>query len=900
MVGRDSELGSLESWLAQRRLGAPAVALLSGGGGLGKTRLVDELLARVEPDILVLRATCPASSTAGAPYQAVYRALQERLRFDHPPGGPAPVAGMAAALEQAAARRPVLVVVEDLHWSDQLTRDLLTYLVATVPGAWGLLASYRDDGPLTRADIAALADALERRPVLRITVDPLQPADVAAQWEALSGSRPSPERAAVLHRRSGGIPLLVEELVACGDADVPAHLRAAFVARVRRLGPSMVSLVHALAVSEQPAAEDVVAAVAALGVGTARLQLERGEEAGLVRREPEGFLIRHELLREAVYAEMPPALRRTLHGRVADTIRAGGKAATGTIAHHLYEAGRLTEAAVASMAAADDAAQAQDVVAEHHHLERVLLLWRHVPEADRRTVGGRDEVLRRAARAAERAGAFARAAVLAEERVHESPDDPLRRERVARYRWESGDDAGAAQAFDAAATRLDDETPIDTRLQVLSAYAWFLGATYRAEEARTLSRTARALADGLPSVPWQVLLAFGVARLGTDEGERSLEQALRQAGQRDRPARVAVSTLWLNNSLQVSGDTARRDDLLTNSLASVRLHRLGPGPEQAVRLMLAELRLETGRWDEASTLLDEIRGATGMTGLFAWAFRARLAARRGDLQALDLALSRVRGSAPVATSQPLPLGVAELADAEARLWAGDLGAARRVAVSALRLAGKDAYYGAEAAALVSRARADQRLAGNRVGDGDADGAWPDPPQVVTRGPVPAWHRTTAAEEGRAAGVRDPEAWREVVEAWEDTEDAYALAYARLRYAWALLGDRSERGLARRQLRLAGETATALGAGPLLDAVEGLARRARLRPEKSPGAGHGLTARELEVLPLVVAGQTDPQIAHSLGISPRTVGVHVSSILRKLHATRRTEAADVARRSGLVP
>jgi DNA-binding NarL/FixJ family response regulator len=486
--------------------------------------------------------------------------------------------------------------------------------------------------------------------------------------------------------------------------------------------------------------------------------------------------------------------------------------------------------------------------------------------------------------------------VLADERVAERPDDPLRRERLARYRWESGDISGAEEAYETAVGLMGEWTPVDTRRQVLSAYAWFLGATYRWEMARALSSEAMALADGLRSVPWQVLLAFGVARLGTDEGHRSLEEAARRA----RPAEMAVTTLWLNNSLQVAGDTSRRDALLRKGLAAIGARSLGPGPEQANRLMLAELCLETGRWDEASTLLDEIRGASGMTGLFAWAFRARLAARRGEGDALDHALARIHHLAPVVTSPPLPMAVAHLAGSEAHLWAGEPAAGCRAALTGLRLVGRDAYYGAEAAALLARARADWSQSGGRAGDEPAEADRPYPGPVVSRGPVPAWYRTAAAEDGRAAGDRDPRAWQEVVSAWEDTEDAYALACARLQHAWALLGDRSGRRQARRQLQLARETAQALGARPLLDAVDGLARRARLGPEPSPGGRPGLTARELDVLPLVVAGRTDPQIAQMLGISPRTVGVHVSNILRKLGATRRTEAADVARRSGLVP
>ena len=164
-----------------------------------------------------------------------------------------------------------------------------------------------------------------------------------------------------------------------------------------------------------------------------------------------------------------------------------------------------------------------------------------------------------------------------------------------------------------------------------------------------------------------------------------------------------------------------------------------------------------------------------------------------------------------------------------------------------------------------------------------------------------------AELSRWVGRRDPAPWREALAAWDNALDPYRAAYCRWRLAHALLATRSGRREAARELEAAQQTAVLLGAEPLMNAVVKQATSARIRLGGGPhavgpeliAAELGLTPRELEILPFITAGRTNAEIAEVLVISPRTVDVHVSRILRKLGATRRTEAADIARRRGLV-
>jgi DNA-binding NarL/FixJ family response regulator len=166
---------------------------------------------------------------------------------------------------------------------------------------------------------------------------------------------------------------------------------------------------------------------------------------------------------------------------------------------------------------------------------------------------------------------------------------------------------------------------------------------------------------------------------------------------------------------------------------------------------------------------------------------------------------------------------------------------------------------------------------------------------------------------RAEGIADPHAWRAAVACADGSTNAWRRAYSRYRLAEALLGARSPRREAAEALTDASAHATALGAGPLLASIEALARRSRIdipsaavsaqlddaESESPPSADHGLTAREREVLALLVEGNTNKRIAEQLFISESTAGVHVSNILGKLGVTSRTEAATVAARLGLV-
>lgn len=928
MVGRDPELRALGEFVAGLREREPGVALVYGRAGMGKTRLVSEAARQWRSGARVLVGGCVPE---GPPYIPLVAALRPVMPLTAPVvrmlvSGQAATRSqlfdaLGASLASLARPSPLVLVIEDLHWSDRATRDALTYLVTQAEvGQWGLVATLRYEGPITQTELAAFTDVLERRSVLRVALESLAPDQVADQVAGITGTAPPPEVTAAIHRRSGGIPLLVEEVVAAGDRrGVPDHLRGMFLARVREHGPDVVEILQVLAVAET-GDELLVADVLGRDVGAVASAVQRAVVGDLVAADPDGYRFRHELLREAVYDVVPPGRRRQLHALVAAVLAGRADVDPAALATHWQRGGMPDHAAPAHLAAAHQAERLHAPAAAHQHFERVLETWPTLSRSGRAACGNRDELLRRAALAAERSGAFARAASLTEERLALGGSGPaeqaLRWERLARYRWESGDGPGSRAAYEEAVRVLPADAPAGVRAKVLSGLAWHLAATFRYVEARPLSDQAMAAAHGVEdaALRWQVHLAWGIARLGTDQGHQALEESCRLATALGAADEIALTRMWLNLNLQRLGRLGGREANLRAALRAAAADGLGRSMEAALRYMLAELLLETARWDEADApIAQNLRlGVTGIPAYFTWANRARLAAWRGDGPELLQALERTRALAERVPQQPLPLAMALAAQAEGLLWAGEVDRGLSIAQEAVHLASVDPYAAAESVAVLCRAEADRAEHAARHGRGTGFDGCRQLEALVADADVvghPRRHAlacTGRAELGRAAGERIAGSWRAAAEAWARAGDAYQEAGARWRLAWALVADRSGRSEAAVHLAWARDVARRLGAEPLLGAVEQLARRARLPLRDSPDSGAGetfaaaLTARELEVLPLLAAGRTNAEIAKALFISPRTVGVHVSHILHKLGAARRIEAADLARRAGLLP
>ena len=926
MVGRDAELKALGEFATSLRDRQPRVALIRGRAGMGKTRLVTEAAQRWRADgARVLIGGCVP--VEGQPYAPLVTAMRPALASSAPllrmlAAGPAASRSelfdeLGSSVTRLAERSPVVIAVEDLHWSDRATRDALAYLVTQVDvGRWGLVATYRYEGPLPQSEFVSFADVLERRPIMRITLGPLSVGQVAEQVAEILGAVPTSEDAAAVHRRSGGIPLLVEEVIAAGESGVPDHLRSLFLARLQEYGSDITEILRVIAVAET-CDELVVAETLRLDEHAVGLALEQACNADLLVINAAGYRFRHDLLREAVYDDIPPGRRRELHRRLAALLTRRADADATVLAGHWHLAGERDQAAVSSLAAADQAEQMHAPAAALVHYERVLAAWPKVNDSIRQRCGPWDELLRRTAYAAERSGAFTRAAGLTAERIAAAEgtaaDQALRWERLARYRWEAGDGHGSRAAYQEAIRVLPSNAPAAARAMVLSGFAWHLAATFHHEESRPWAAEALTAGEGVDeqAVRWQVYLAQGIAWLGTTVGHEALEESCRLATAIGGADCMSISRMWLNLSIQRLGYTTAREPNLRIAMRAAAADGLNSSMEAALRYMLTEYLCETGRWDEAATELElnlRRHRVSGIPALFSWGYEARLAAWRGDSAAAEHALQRTRSLTELAPQQPVPLTAALVGRTDWLLWDGQLDAAVAAAREAVAFASVGGYDAAEPLATLCRAEADVAERTRRQGGRPESGVRIDLTHRlgdIKREPAPravAFASTCDAELSRWSGERDPEHWRHALQAWQAAGDPYQEACARWRLAWALVADRSGRAEAAAHLAWAADVAARLGARPLGEAVARSGVRWRL-PLSGAGSENtlaaALSARELEVLPLLAAGRSNAEIADILVISSRTVGTHVSRILHKLGADRRAQVADLARRAGLL-
>lgn len=997
LVSRSRELRELGGCLDDARDGMPQLILLSGEAGIGKSRLLAALVerSRIAGD-RVLVGHGVNVSTAGASFAPVAEMIRQLVRDVEaarlpellgrsrrelswlvPSLGGSPsdkdgVEGDAGArrdrlfaaivdlIDRLRSERPLVLAVEDLHWADEATIDLVRYLARTVQhGSLTLITTFRDEETADRDALGTLLAELSRLPqVTRADLSPLDRVGVAAQIEAITGERPDRDLLEQVVARSGGNPFFVEELLAADDpADLSPAVRDVVTARLAAVQPGTRQLLaHAATIGERFSQE--LLEIAASVEGDA---LAEGLRAGLDRHllvvdEDGTFRFRHALVREAAAEELLPAERGELHRRVADALSSRPDLAPGgerdvhaELAVHRRAAGQLTEAAVAAWAAADRAREVTAYAAALAHLEQVLELWSQLDPAEL----GWDELQVRdaVARAAADAGAWHRAVELLEGLLEEQVEgdgggnrvDALHeaglRDRLARASWNAGmGDAALAEA-EHASRLIADAPPSETTVSVAMTHATLHKLSTSRDQREALAFARAAVADAA-AVDDEALRCRALITLGgtlawageVHEAHDRLREARAQAEAMgddtlQRQARGVLFDVLHLVDTSVGSDHSHRLAIDTMDWLAARTSRMSSAPGLLVHAGFAFLR--SGAWDRAEHVvarMDEVY-SEGYTGTGVGTVRAALWWMRGDLEAArrEVARLHVDGVPTRWYHDVLPLE-AEIAAAQRRL--GDARAvvdrhldtevaeteiAYRIGtMRALVRAEVDAELRADggvgpdgdvasppAGADDHRARAEELLGTMRTWFERFPLPFEGSPQFETPGTYLA---LAEAELTRITGP-DPARWTALV---DRAAYAYWRIYARWRLAEALLM-RGERDQAGEALADAYQEAKSAGAGGVRDAVERLARRARitLPGETSVDASgdavadeFGLTPRELEVLTLVAQGLRNRRIATTLFISEKTVSVHVSNLLRKLEVDSRTEAAAVAHRAGL--
>ncbi|TFV90009.1 helix-turn-helix transcriptional regulator [Blastococcus sp. CT_GayMR16] len=965
LVGRESELRQLRSALRRTVAGEPGVVLVGGEAGVGKSRLLDAALGSAT-GVTVLTGGCIEVGGESLPFVPLVEALRTLARTtpaddldrllgparrelarllpelapDDEPAGTAPGSTaqlfelLLGVLGRVGAQQPLVLVVEDLHWADRSTLDLVAFLVRALQGTRVLLVlTYRSDEVDRRSPLRPLLSGWERlRGVERVQLARFDRAEVAVQMGAILGAAADPALVDVVFDRSEGNAFFVEELVrmvreGAAEHELPPSLRDVLLARAERLSGPAQRLLRTAAVAGRWVPERLLAQVAAVSATELYEALREAVDSSLlvVDGAGRGYAFRHALTRDAVYEDLLPGERGELHTAYAQALDrdpglAGDDAAVAaTLAVHWYAAHDLPRALAASVRAGRQAMAAFAPAEARRHLERALEVWRQVPDAE--TWAGTDqvEVLRLAARAAFHGGDLDRAMPLlrqAQDQV-DWTTDPERAafivDQMASTLRALGEDGFSVETLEVALSRLPKEPPSLARAAVLASLAnalMRLGVDRCPDVARTALAAARAVGARAQEASALLTLGSSLSYLEDPaEGEAALREGLRLALDASDHETALRGYVNLSDSLEGRG---RHREAAEAARAGIDLAaRVGLSRSLGAFLTgnLVEPLVRLGEWDEAQRLAHDSL-TTGLAGVFAASLHELLGYVATLTGRHDEALVHVRTARRQLGESREPQFTQALAfiEADVARAQGDLETAASLVASGVadtttwssRYAWPLLWLGARIDADSATRAMDRREAVSAPAE---PGELPDVDLV----PAPATNAYRAlrnAERLRLAGAAAVPAWEEAVRAWEQATDVWPLAYARYRLAEARCGA-GDRSAAAELLREAARTSERLGARPLHDDVLALARRARidLDPAGEPVAAEGpvpfgLTDREREVLALVAAGRSNGQIATALFISPKTASVHVSNILAKLGVSGRIEAAAVAHRLGL--
>ncbi|MEU4402947.1 AAA family ATPase [Streptosporangium sp. NPDC023963] len=951
-VGRADELAVLEGALARARSGSASTVFVGGEAGVGKTRLVREFTERTD-DALVLVGGCLELGTDGlpfAPFTAVLRKLARDLGHDGVaallPGGatrglarllpefgePEKEGAEARArlfeqilglLERLAETRPTILVVEDAHWADRSTRDLLSFLVRYQRPDVPLLTlvTYRADELHRTHPLRPLLAELGRVDwVTRLDLRRLSRREVGQQAASILDGGPIAD-IDLVYARSEGNPLFVEALLSGGEGEtLPDSLRDLLLASVERLPEETQELMRLAAAGGARIEHAMLSAVAGADDGELSRLLRPAVAGNVLVVDGETYAFRHALIREAVHDDLLPGERTRLHTRFAEALEGDpgilpAPRSAIELAHHWHAAHNPLWALISAWHAAAAARKAAAYDEQLRMLTRVLELWEAVPDAAERIAADHVDVLRQAVTVAHLAGEFERGISLAKAALREidTATDPIRAARLLRQRglvrYDLGRD-GFVEDLRTAAEIVPAEPPTSLRAQVLENLSRVLSHPADRAEKESLAEEAMRIAQEVGDADTEAHALVTLTWAGchcsrTEEQVVAFARAREIAGRARTYHALMRAVISESDALEGAGWHEQAAEVARGGIADAEAYGLARTSGAFLAINLVEPLVSLGRWDEASEVVERGLEVTPPAPYRAslQALATDIALARGDL---DRAESLFRASRAVFSR-----GIYRDQTTLPQL---------RREIELLVARGRHD----EASALVDRILDEQDL------EATPRYVWPlllaclrvvapslpspPPPPLLPRlravaggigveGELQRAHSLTfTAEAAQAEGVLDRGAWDAAAAAWAALRQPYAEARALLGAARAAVaaGERDEAALS---LPRAAELAARVGARPLAAEIGSLARRARIPLSGEPAsaepvseeAGLGLTAREHEVLGLVATGRSNREIAGELFISAKTVSVHVSNILAKLGAASRGEAAATAHR-----
>jgi DNA-binding CsgD family transcriptional regulator len=835
--------------------GRGSIALVMGEAGIGKTSLVRGFAAEAAARARLLTAACddlvtprtlgPLHDAAVATDGPLAAALAGEEVHD---------AVFGAVLEELALATPTVLLIEDAHWADDATLDVLGYAARRIAPLGALIVlTMRDDAIAPGHPLHRLLGVLAGGPVHRLELAPLSRAAVAA---LAAGTGRDPD---AVHALTGGNPFFVTEALTAAPEDVPASVKDAVLARLRHVSADCQDAVEQLSVVPSSVPADLADALLGARLST----LAEAELAGLIEARLDGLGFRHELARRAIEQSLPVIRRRLLNKAVVRALRACGRPERARLLHHAAEAGDVETLLAEGPAAAREAARAGSGRQALAHFEAVAA---HASRLEPRE----------------------RAALL---------DD---------YGWELynagrfGEAVAAGREAERLYEELGDRVALALCLVRLSRHLFMCGSTDEALACAHQAVTILSSAADDAALAHATLYLGAILALSDQAAEATgvLERADRLALRSERPDLAALCLNYIAIARVEGGDLGGLETM-RNSIA---LALAGGHHEAAARgyTNLSELLMRTGRLDELDRCVRAGLEFSRERGYWSHAYnlevhRCLLLLRRGDWSGAEAGLRALIGTLDdpgmlYAYSVPwLGRLLARRGDPAA---AGLLDEAWERARRQRLLLGL-AYAGiarAEWAWLTDDVEAARAVADVLLARTEHPGAAPFRGELLrylARAGLPA-EPFPGCPPAYAAGLRGD--WREAAAAWQRAGDPYETALELV----AGDADAVVEGL---------NVLERLGAAPAAELARARLRELGARVPRGPRAATranpaGLTSRQLAVLELLREGLTNAEIAERLVVSVRTVDHHVAAVLGKLDVKSRKQAAAAAEQMGL--
>ncbi len=845
LVGRTRELAELELAWREAAQSDPALVLLGGDSGIGKSRLLGELQGRArQAGGRVLQGGSLDQEEAELPYAPLVGALRDLVRERDPAlealsaGSRRVLAGLLPGLDDGAEPpefrggtgqlrlfealfelidrlsedAPLLLALEDVHWADRSTRTFVSFLARSLRCERVLvILTYRSDELHRRHPLRPLLSELERIDRSRsIELAPLSAEELTEALADILGADPDPLLVRRLYARSEGNPLFTEELLAAGldgRGSAPQSLRDAFMLRIERLSADAQAAVRAIAVGRR-LRENEVAEVTGLAGPAAQAALREAiAEQVLVSEDDGRIAFRHALLREVVGDDLLPGERTDLHAALARMLAAqvpddpaARAELVATIAGHWAGAGDREAALRASVDAARSAIAVNAFGVAADMAESALELWPRVGEPEQVAGIGHVRLLRMAASAHSVGGGeqprVEALLVQALDELGEDPD-PVERaallDRLARTQWSLNRGPEAIETAQSALAMLPDGEAEPERASLLSWLARMRMLRGRLREALIDARGAleAAVAAGDRAVESEVLNTLGSVQMGLGlerEGEAALRRAIEISRADDDLSTLAYAISNLADVMNIRGHTAEAVAVARDGLAATP--RWLGGARDWMALTLSEMAFDIGDWRLAREQLGQTGANAGESLLLIFRLirETELALGEGDLDHAGRLLEELE---PIVacSSEPQWIGASGSLLGEYRRARRDLPAARAAVdhgLDRLEVCTEDVMRIARLSGVGVRVEADIALRARDFGERATE------KDALARARIHVQRLNAAAQEGGP-----------VEQAWKATGAAEMrrargrpdpMAWAKAAAAWHGVGTTVRRGL----------------------------------------------------------------------------------------------------------